>query len=83
MDWLEIYHDSIKITAMAYKIDNDPFYALIMAAFRCADSDNMAKLERAFPEVLDQLKKRYNAGLGILDGDNPATIIHIKNEMVR
>jgi len=70
MDWLEIYHDSISIASVAYEFNSDPFYALIMAAARSADSENMAKLEAAFPEVLDQFRQRYNAGLGILDGDN-------------
>ena len=73
MDYLEIYQDSIKITRMAYKVNNDPFYALIMAAARCGDSDNIDKLEAAWPEVISQLTQRYRATLGILEGDNPAT----------
>jgi hypothetical protein len=43
-----------------------PFYALIMAAMRQADSDNMELLKRAFPAVHEELARRYNAPGGIL-----------------
>ena len=80
MNYLEIYHNSISITAAAYKVNSDPFYALIMAAARSADTDNMAKLEAAWPEVIDQLQRRYNAGGGILDGDCLDTIHYFFKE---
>jgi len=38
-----------------------PFYALIMACFRKADSDNLGKLQRAFPFRFQEFIKRYNA----------------------
>lgn len=38
-----------------------PFYSLIMAAMRRADTDNLAKLIRAWPEVHAELAARYNA----------------------
>jgi hypothetical protein len=46
-----------------------PFYALVMAAMRNADTANSAKLRRAFPEVYDELLARYDAPGGYLDGD--------------
>lgn len=45
---------------------NYPFYALIMAAIRQADDDNIEKLREAFPEVWDELKRRYNAPGGLI-----------------
>lgn len=36
-----------------------PFYALIMAAMRQADTDNFAKLEEAFPDTAEELRRRY------------------------
>jgi hypothetical protein len=47
-----------------------PFYALIMAAMRKADTDNVEALRRAFPDVYDELMARYWAPAGVLDGDN-------------
>ena len=44
-----------------------PFYALIMAAMRQADSHNIHMLDRAFPEVYIEMKERYNAPGGALD----------------
>jgi len=41
--------------------EDPPFYALIMAAMRKADSMNIVKLQRAFPEVWEELIARYNA----------------------
>lgn len=38
-----------------------PFYALIMAAMRQADTANAAKLQQAWPEVWAELDARYNA----------------------
>jgi hypothetical protein len=43
-----------------------PFYALIMAAMRQADSDNLELLCDAFPQVWDELQARYNAPGGVL-----------------
>ncbi len=45
------------------------FYTLIMAAMRCADTDNLAKLKDAFPEVYQELVDRYNAPGGLLPGE--------------
>lgn len=49
--------------------DTPPFYALIMAAMRGADTMNQRLLRGAFPEVWDEFKARYNAPGGKLDGE--------------
>lgn len=46
-----------------------PFYALIQAAMRKADTINEYKLRAAWPEVWDDLQARYNAPGGILEGE--------------
>lgn len=46
-----------------------PFYALVMAAMRQADTGNLALLERAFPFVAAELRARYNAPGGALPGE--------------
>jgi hypothetical protein len=51
------------------ELEREPFYGLIMAAMRNADTDNMGKLEGLFPEVWDELHARYNAPGGVLEGD--------------
>ncbi len=58
------YIQSQEITAKGYY-----FYALIMAAMRQADSDNIEKLKFVFPEVHAELKERYNAPGGLLPGE--------------
>ena len=45
------------------------FYSLIMAAMRRADTDNLALLVRAFPDVWDELKTRAHADFGLLPGE--------------
>lgn len=47
------------------------FYSLLMAAMRCADSDNLRKLRLAFPEVEAELRERYNAPGGAIAADEP------------
>ena len=44
---------------------NPPFYALIMAAMRQADTSNMAKLKAAWPDVYAEMEFRYNAPGGM------------------
>jgi len=46
-----------------------PFYALIMAAMRQADTDNLEGLKLVFPMVWKELYERYNAPGGILPSD--------------
>lgn len=56
-------------------VSNDPpFGALIMAAYRKADSFNASVLARDFPEIVTELQARYNAPGGILPGDAPAEV---------
>jgi hypothetical protein len=45
---------------------DEPFYALLMAAIRKADNNNLRRLEMAFPEVVDEFKKRYDAPFGVV-----------------
>jgi hypothetical protein len=58
------YEVARAITAQDY-----PFYALIMAAMRRADSVNTLRLRHAFPEVWEELLARYNAPGGSLPSD--------------
>lgn len=53
-------------------LDNQdvPFYALIMAAMRKADTINAHKLRAAWPHIWDELHARYNAPGGILKGES-------------
>lgn len=60
-------YEASKLIAM----DDWPFYALIMAAMRQADSFNLEKLGQAFPETLAELKARYNAPGGLLPYEYP------------
>ena len=45
------------------------FSALIMAAIRKADSFNTEKLKNCWPELWDEMFKRYNAPGGVLVGE--------------
>ncbi len=58
------YEVSKKIAAQDY-----PFYALVMAAMRQADTDNLAKLQAAFPATFTELQARYHAPAGLLPGE--------------
>jgi hypothetical protein len=46
-----------------------PFYALIQAAMRQADTFNLEALKFAFPETFKELQERYNAPGGKLEGE--------------
>jgi len=52
-----------------FKAD-EPFYALIMAAMLKADADNCFRLQRVFPETWLELRKRYSAPGGKIDGES-------------
>ena len=45
------------------------FYALIMAAMRKADTENLEKLREAWPATWAELQARCNAPGGLLDGE--------------
>ncbi|MBA7539995.1 hypothetical protein ES705_32284 [subsurface metagenome] len=48
------------------RLSDEPFYALIMAAMRRADTDNAEKLKAAWPRVWEELQQRYNAPGGCI-----------------
>jgi len=47
-------------------LQGHPFYAMLQAAMRQADIDNLEKLKRVFPEVWAELQARYRAPGGML-----------------
>ena len=50
-------------------IENYPFYGILMAAMRQADTINYRKFCDAWPEVVEELRERYNAPGGLLPGE--------------
>jgi hypothetical protein len=54
------------------ELEDAPFYALIMAAMRRADPDNLRLLRNAFPIIWNELTMRYNAPGGVIEGDEYA-----------
>jgi len=58
------YRASHDITLRDY-----PFYALIMAAMRQADTRNADALSGSFPDIWQELRQRYNAPGGVLSTD--------------
>ena len=58
------YRIGVGITIQDY-----PFYALIQAAMRQADTDNLEKLKIAFPEVWKEFEARYKAPARRLPSD--------------
>lgn len=60
------YRRSIQIA-----IQDEPFYALIMAAMRQADTGNLERLQLAFPAVYAELAARIDAPNGVLPGEPP------------
>lgn len=59
-----IYHD-----ALLSSPEGDPFYALIMAAFRAADTKNQALLRHCWPDHIRELCIRYEAPGGLLPAE--------------
>ena len=58
------YQTSREIAAEDY-----PFYSLVMAAMRQADSKNALALRNAFPETWAEFQARYEALAGLLEGE--------------
>lgn len=58
------YKQGLRIGAQDY-----PFYALIQAAMRQADTDNLERLKQAFPDVWAELLQRYDAPGGVLEDE--------------
>ncbi|QDQ97955.1 hypothetical protein [Tomitella fengzijianii] len=50
----------------ALAASDEPFYALVMAAMRKADSRNAAALQAALPDTHAELSARYQAPGGLL-----------------
>lgn len=48
-----------------------PFYSLIMAAMRQADTNNLTLLQEGFPMVWIELEGRYESPDGRLPGEAP------------
>ena len=55
-------------------VGDPPFYALIMAAMRKADSDNTALLRSVFPDTWKELQARYNAPGGCITAGELAAL---------
>jgi len=51
--------------------NNYPFYALIMAAIRQADTDNFRELENAWPEIYQEFRDRCNMPGGMYPSERP------------
>ena len=64
------YQQSRKLAAT-----DQPFYALIMAAMRQADTDNLTRLQVAFPEVWREFQTRYNAPGGLLPEERASDVV--------
>lgn len=58
------YHDYIWGREISTK--DYPFYALIQAAMRQADTDNLEKLKSLFPETFRGFQTRYKSPKGLL-----------------
>jgi len=61
-------------------MDDWPFYALVMAVMRAADSDNATALQAAFPDTWAELQARYNAPGGVLPGDATPQAVTVTTE---
>jgi len=48
---------------------NPPFYALIMAALRQADTTNATLICACWPEVAAEFEARYNAPAGLIGNE--------------
>ena len=71
---LHEYVISQEISAKDY-----PFYALIMAAMRQADTMNVSLLRGMFPGTWKELQQRYNAPGGALDKKEMDDIVRWRN----
>lgn len=52
-------------------LQDPPFYALVMAAMRGADAENLRRLRLGFEDVWQELRARYEAPGGVLPGEQP------------
>lgn len=56
--------------SLAISAGEPPFYAMVMALMRKADTDNAAKLRLMWPDVWEELSARHEAPGGILPTDD-------------
>jgi|TARA_Y100000034_G_scaffold135144_1_gene205874 hypothetical protein len=61
------YDTSLRLILGDEAIPDPPFYSLILAAVRKADSDNLERLRQGFPEVVAEFQARWNNPGGALD----------------
>ena len=66
MSGLYAYRKGLEIEREGY-----PFDAIIQAAMRKADSTNLVALRTAFPHEYADLRARYDAPGGLLEGETP------------
>lgn len=69
--------------SQAISAGDPPFYALIMAAMRQGDSDNVLRLKMAWPHVWEELQERYNAPGGLLQGEqiDPDVVVEASGDV--
>ena len=63
------YEGSKKLSLEAHCLDGNAFLSLLMATMREAGSEELTKLQEAFPNVLAELRARVNAPGGALNAD--------------
>ena len=61
------YHEYV--TSRQIAAHDFPFYGLIMAAIRQADTPNSRALRAAFPDTYREFERRYNAPGGKLENE--------------
>ena len=61
---LHAYHQSRRLER-----EDPTFAALIFLAVKKADVENLKRLQTAFPELVEEMRRRYNAKLGVLPED--------------
>ena len=54
------------LCSQAISAGDPPFYALLFAMIRKADSENASKICRCWPEKFREMQRRYNAPGGII-----------------
>lgn len=74
---LHSYHISKVLSA-----DDPPFYALIMAAMRKADTENLRRLREMWPAVWEELNDRYNAPNGVIKSDGEVNYEILKKQLI-
>lgn len=62
-------HDYQLGLQLAAKHEGDDFYGIVQALMRLADTNNLIMLKNCWPQVYEDLQKRYNAPGGRLPYD--------------